>query len=197
MREPIRIGAEDDPVDVFGMGPPPSAADLHPFPLDERGRALEAARAARFPSAPEVHETGDARAVLAERGVIEDPVPEVGAAPAALATLPLLVAYLDGAAGIETVPLAHPFTHGDREVREIRVPPVDYGTVLDFEAGLVADVFDLVWRVTGEPMVVIRALRGPDAEAVLSAVRAVLPAPIAAALARAERIAELNHLLSE
>lgn len=193
MREPMRVSA-DEPEIPWGVGAPePRREDLHPFPVDGPARdPIAAARAAPWPSAPplspapsaggpEAHAAAEHGAALADfpaEPPPEDLHPEEPPAPE--------IVYLDGGPGIARIPLEHPFRVGEREVREILVPPVSIGVEMDFDAGLLPTLADIAIAVIGEDLAVFRALRGRDKVAVLKAVRNVLTPTIRHALRRAE-----------
>lgn len=177
----------DDIPDAEVFGAPPAGAALHAFPLDDRGVALESARASGFgrtapvdgsipPGAPwdiSASAGGDAPDLPLQPPASEpepEPEPEV--------------VYLESSGPVTLVPLTYPFRVGAREVREVRVAPVPMWVQVAFDAGQIETFFALMAAMTGEPAAVIGALRAPDAEALAKAVKAHLTAPMRKALQR-------------
>ncbi|MGQ3671637.1 hypothetical protein ACT6QG_04495 [Xanthobacter sp. TB0136] len=170
----------DQPDDAALLGGGATTAPAT-FPLDERGRTLEAARAAAFPSLAPV-ETGLAggtrEAELAKASNnfadVETGSPDPVEAPEIISPAPSII-YAEDCPDVDVVPLRHPFQVGERWVREIRIPPPTLGLLIGLGGGMVGNLLAVAESMTGEDTFVLTALRGGDEERVLQAVRRKLP----------------------
>lgn len=178
MTDDTNLWAPPDDAALLGGG---AASAPATFPLDERGRRLEAARVAAFPASAPVAtglagSTHEADMAGLEGGFTADEPGslEVEQAPEELQPGPSIT-YAPDCPDVDVVPLRHPFQVGERWVREIRVPPPSLGLLIGLGSGMVRDLLTAAESMTGEDTLVLTALRGGDEERVLQAARRKLP----------------------